>query len=45
MKPATVTLREMLVAVPTETRDGQDVFNVGADDAAKKKIGRRDCAR
>ena len=38
MKPATVTLREMLVTVPTETRDGQDVFNVAADDAAKKKM-------
>ncbi len=38
MKPSTVTLREMLVAVPTETRDGQDVFNVAADEAAKKKL-------
>lgn len=38
MKPATVTLREMFVTVPTETRDGQDVFNVAADDAAKKKM-------
>ncbi len=38
MKPATVTLREMFVAVPTETRDGQDVFNVAADEAAKKKM-------
>jgi parvulin-like peptidyl-prolyl isomerase len=38
MKPATVTLRELLIAVPTETRDGQDVFNVAADDAAKKKM-------
>jgi parvulin-like peptidyl-prolyl isomerase len=24
--------------VPTETRDGQDVFNVAADEAAKKKL-------
>ena len=38
MKPATVTLREMLVTVPTEVRDGQDVFNVAADDAGKKKM-------
>jgi peptidyl-prolyl cis-trans isomerase SurA len=38
MKPATATLREMMVSVPTETRDGQDVFNVAADDAAKKKM-------
>jgi peptidyl-prolyl cis-trans isomerase SurA len=38
MKPATVTLRELIVNVPTEMRDGQQVFNVAADDAAKKKI-------
>ena len=38
MKPATVTLREILIAVPTEERDGQDVFNVASDDAAKKKM-------
>jgi peptidyl-prolyl cis-trans isomerase SurA len=38
MKPATVTLREMMIAVPTEQRDGQDVFNVASDDAAKKKM-------
>jgi len=37
MKPSTVTLREMLFIVPTETRDGQQVFSAGADDAAKKK--------
>jgi peptidyl-prolyl cis-trans isomerase SurA len=40
MKPATVTLREMLVTVPTEVRDGQDVFNVAADDAGKPEEGR-----
>ena len=38
MKPATVTLRELFVSVPTEMRDGQEVFNVAADDAAKKKM-------
>src|SRR5262249_6435520 len=38
MKPATVTLRELIVNVPMEQRDGQDVFNVAADEAAKKKI-------
>ncbi|HKW00412.1 MAG TPA: peptidylprolyl isomerase [Vicinamibacterales bacterium] len=38
MKPATVTLREMMVTVPTETRDGQDVFNAAVDEAAKKKM-------
>ena len=38
MKPATVTLREMLVAVPTEMRDGQEVFNAAVDDASKKKM-------
>src|SRR5215471_16920598 len=27
MKPAMVTLRELFVSVPTETRDGQEVFN------------------
>jgi peptidyl-prolyl cis-trans isomerase SurA len=37
MKPATVTLRELLIAVPTEMRDNQQVFNAAADDAAKKK--------
>jgi peptidyl-prolyl cis-trans isomerase SurA len=38
MKPATMTLREITINVPTETRDGQQVFNVAADDAAKQKI-------
>jgi len=37
MKPATVTLREILIAVPTERRDNQTVFSAGADDAAKQK--------
>jgi peptidyl-prolyl cis-trans isomerase SurA len=36
--PATVTLREILISVPTETRGGQSVFSAGADDAAKEKI-------
>ena len=38
MKPATVTLREMFINVPTEMRDGQEVFNAAVDDAAKKKM-------
>ncbi len=38
MKPATITLREMMINVPTEVRDGQDVFNVAADEAAKQKM-------
>jgi peptidyl-prolyl cis-trans isomerase SurA len=38
MKPAMVTLREMFVTVPTEMRDGQEVFNAAVDDAAKKKM-------
>jgi peptidyl-prolyl cis-trans isomerase SurA len=38
MKPAKMTLRQMTINVPTETRDGQQVFNVAADDAAKAKI-------
>ena len=38
LTPATVTLREILISVPTETRGGQSVFSAGADDAAKEKI-------
>ena len=44
MTPATVTLREILVTVPTETRDGQDVFNVGRRRRGQEEDGRRDCA-
>jgi peptidyl-prolyl cis-trans isomerase SurA len=38
MKPPTVTLREILIPVPTETVNGQATVNVGVDDAAKEKI-------
>ena len=38
MKPSTVTLREILVAVPTETVAGQATVNAAADEAAKQKI-------
>jgi peptidyl-prolyl cis-trans isomerase SurA len=38
MKPPTVTLREILVAVPTEMVNGQATVSVGLDDAAKEKI-------
>jgi peptidyl-prolyl cis-trans isomerase SurA len=38
MKPPTVTLREILIPVPTETVNGQATVNVGLDDAAKEKI-------
>ncbi len=38
MKPATVTLRELLVSVPTQTQGGQVTFSAGLDDAAKEKI-------
>lgn len=37
MKPATVTLREILIQVPTEMVAGQATINVAADDAAKAK--------
>jgi peptidyl-prolyl cis-trans isomerase SurA len=36
--PATVTLREIFVAVPTETRGGEPVVNVAQDDAARAKV-------
>ena len=38
LKPATIVLREMLVAVPTQTVGGQQVLNVGAADDAKAKL-------
>jgi parvulin-like peptidyl-prolyl isomerase len=38
MKPETVTLREIVVAVPNETVAGQLSFNASIDDQAKKKI-------
>jgi peptidyl-prolyl cis-trans isomerase SurA len=38
MKPATVTLREIVVSVPAQTVGGQVSFNVSADEQAKKKI-------
>jgi peptidyl-prolyl cis-trans isomerase SurA len=37
-KPATVTLREIFVAVATETVNGVPSVNVASDEAAKKKI-------
>jgi parvulin-like peptidyl-prolyl isomerase len=38
MKPASVTLREIFIAVPTETVGGQATVNVAADEAAKARI-------
>jgi peptidyl-prolyl cis-trans isomerase SurA len=38
MKPATVTLREILISVPTETVGGQATVNVAKDEEAKEKI-------
>lgn len=38
MKPPTVTLREILVTVPTDTAAGQTTVNAAKDDAAKEKI-------
>jgi parvulin-like peptidyl-prolyl isomerase len=37
-QPQTVTVREILVSVPTETTGGQASFSVGLDEAAKEKI-------
>jgi len=37
-KPPTVTVREILVSVPTENVAGQASFSVGLDDAAKEKL-------
>ena len=36
-EPASVTLREILIEVPAETKSGQAGVNVGTDDAAAKK--------
>ncbi len=38
MKPPTVTLREILVTVPTDTVGGQPTINVAKDEAARDKI-------
>lgn len=38
MSAATVMLRQVFVAVPTQTRGTQTVFSAAADDAAKAKI-------
>jgi len=38
VKPATVTLREIFVAVPTTTVSGQATVSVGVEEEAKKKI-------
>jgi peptidyl-prolyl cis-trans isomerase SurA len=38
MTPLTVTLRELMVAVPTRTENGKDVFSAADDAAAKAKI-------
>lgn len=37
-EPETVMLREIFVAVPTETRDGQEVVNAAQQEAALQKI-------
>jgi peptidyl-prolyl cis-trans isomerase SurA len=37
MTPAKVVLREILIAVPTESANGQASFNAGLDDAARAK--------
>lgn len=38
LTPALMTLREIFISVPTEMRDGQEVFNAAADEAAQKKM-------
>jgi parvulin-like peptidyl-prolyl isomerase len=38
MKPAAVTLREMLVAVPTDTKNAQQPFSPDADASAREKV-------
>lgn len=38
MKPPTITVREILVAVPTDAISGQPVVNVATDEAAKAKM-------
>jgi peptidyl-prolyl cis-trans isomerase SurA len=37
VEPASVTLREIFIEVPTATQGGEEGVNVGADDEAKKK--------
>jgi parvulin-like peptidyl-prolyl isomerase len=37
VEPASVTLREIVIEVPTTTQQGKPVFNVGQDDEAAKK--------
>lgn len=37
-KPATITIRDIFISVPTTTQGGQAVTNVGADDEVAKKI-------
>lgn len=45
MTPLTITIRELLVTVPTRTQGGQEVFSAADDEAAKAKItGLRDRA-
>ncbi len=38
MKPSLVTLREIFVAVPTEVRGGEEVFNQAVDEAALARV-------
>lgn len=38
MTPATVTLRELLVGVPTRTENGKEVFSVADESAAREEI-------
>jgi parvulin-like peptidyl-prolyl isomerase len=37
-KPATITIRDIFISVPTTTQGGQPVMNVAADDEIAKKI-------
>ena len=37
-KPATISIRDIFISVPTTVQNGQPVTNVAADDGAKKKI-------
>ena len=37
-EPASITLREILVSVPTQTKQGQSTINAAQDDASMKKI-------
>jgi peptidyl-prolyl cis-trans isomerase SurA len=36
--PASITLREILIEVPTASKQGQTTINAAADEAAKKKV-------